>query len=252
MRSRFLKQFIYGSLYLVVLAGIVYAAYVTLIRPAPSCFDNRQDQGETEVDCGGPNCESCDLKRLEPISVLGSPEILGIMTSQSTLFMKIKNPNQNYGADFSYSVKIYDENDVLVHTVQSDAYIYAAQIKAVADIALPFEARRVARTEVDIANVQWRKAADFSDPALTTRGLKTTVTANQAKVSGLAANSNGYRVGKVGVMAVLYNENGFRVSVSKTTLENITAFEERAFTVNVLFGGKIDPTKTEVYVEARR
>ena len=45
MSRRFLKQLIYGSVYLALLAGFIYATYLFIIlRQPPSCFDNRKNK----------------------------------------------------------------------------------------------------------------------------------------------------------------------------------------------------------------
>ena len=67
MQSRFLKQFIYGVLYLGILSGLSYGVYAFVVRQ-PNCTDGRQNQGESGIDCGGP-CTSCELRQLKPIEI---------------------------------------------------------------------------------------------------------------------------------------------------------------------------------------
>ena len=50
--TRLLKQFLYGTFYLVILAAVGWGIYSFEFKPAPSCFDNQQNGGEGGVDLG--------------------------------------------------------------------------------------------------------------------------------------------------------------------------------------------------------
>lgn len=251
MASRELKQLIYGSFYLVLATIILYGLYFLLVRPTPSCFDGRKNQGEEEVDCGGP-CQSCEIKRLAPISLLSAPQVL-TAGNQTSIFFKLKNPNANYGAEFTYQIDLYDPLGVLIISKKNSSYIYASQIKSFAEVALDVDPRRVTRVEISVSDIIWRPKEDFSDPALSSRGIKAVVEKNQVRLTGLAVNRNSYGVARVGVLAVFYDAFGLRVAVSKTVLNDLKPFEERAFTIIAqLPDGSIDPQRTEVFIEARR
>lgn len=251
MASRGLKQLIYGSFYLILAAIIIYGLYFLLVRPAPSCFDGRKNQGEEEVDCGGP-CQSCEVKRLATISLLSSPQVIAA-GNQTSIFFQLKNPNANYGAKFSYQTDLYDALGVLIISKKSSSYIYASQIKPFVEVALDADPRRVARVEVSLRDIVWQPKENFSDPALSPRGIRIVVEKNQLRLTGLAANPNSYKVARVGVLAVFYDTLGLRVAVSKTALNDLKPFEERAFTIIApLADGSIDPQRTEVFIEAKR
>jgi hypothetical protein len=251
MQSRFLKQLIYGSLYLAVIFGLAFLAYILILRPAPSCFDNRRNQGEKGIDCGGP-CQPCEIKDLNPVSVLGTPQILPV-DGKTSVFVQLKNPNSGYGAEFSYVLNLYGSDDLVVYSVTGDSYIYAGQIKPWIEALLPIDFKKVGRGEFSIKNVNWRSREEFSDPTLTVRAVKTTSGADEARITGLAVNSNSYKVSRASLIGVVYDELGFRIAVSKTLLQDILPFEERAFTIVLRPGGKAaDFRKTEVFVEAKR
>ena len=93
--NRFLKQFIYGLVYVIVFVALVYGTYVLFIyaRPA-SCFDGRQNQGEREIDCGGP-CEPCGLKLVQDIAT-STPQILEIDKNRVSIISEIRNFNQDF------------------------------------------------------------------------------------------------------------------------------------------------------------
>src|SRR3990167_7740487 len=92
--NRPLKQFVYGLLYLILFFAASFLIYFLIFKPAPTCFDNKLNHGEEEVDCGGP-CPSCELKRLEPLKI--SPVI--ILESGEDLITAIFDNKLNHGEE---------------------------------------------------------------------------------------------------------------------------------------------------------
>ena len=50
-----------------VLGGIAFL-FASRFVPTPTCFDNRKNQGELGIDCGGP-CGLCELKNPKSVSI---------------------------------------------------------------------------------------------------------------------------------------------------------------------------------------
>jgi len=60
------KQIVVGLATTLVILALVFMGK-NIFKPKPTCSDNKQNQNEDAVDCGGP-CLACDLKDLEPLS----------------------------------------------------------------------------------------------------------------------------------------------------------------------------------------
>ena len=135
MSNRFIKQLIFGVFYLILFSAIGYGLYFLAWRPASSCFDNRQNQGEEEIDCGGP-CQPCALKNLKPIDIFSQPQLLEIDGQTGALHFQLKNSN-DAGADrFSYSVDFYDAGGEKIQSLSNDSFIYARQVKTIVEAPL--------------------------------------------------------------------------------------------------------------------
>lgn len=254
MSNRFIKRLIFGVFYLVIFGGVFYSIYVLAFRGASSCFDNRRNQSEAEVDCGGP-CVPCELKRLLPITFFGKPEILPIDDSQSAVFFQIKNPNVNYGAiSLNYFLDFYDTAGVKLGEVSGSTFVYPSRIRALAEVPVKISAARISRVDLRISDLDWRPAADFQSPTLQSRNIKVEFPAkDQAKVTGLVLNNSSFPLSFADIVIAVNDQLGAKVAVSKTILRDIEPFQERAFSVFLpLRGQRIDPTATEVFVEALR
>ncbi len=93
MTRRQNKKFFYG-LFFGCLLLLVLVALIFRLRPGPSCHDNRQNQNETGVDCGG-SCLACAVKALQPVRVFPAT-FLSYGDGSLDLIGEIENPNASY------------------------------------------------------------------------------------------------------------------------------------------------------------
>ncbi|MEK9186494.1 MAG: hypothetical protein AAB885_02810 [Patescibacteria group bacterium] len=252
MSNRLIKQIIYGGFYLVFFA-LILTGGVFWILPEPTCFDNRRNQGETDVDCGG-SCIDCALKNIQPISLFGTVEITPIDQASVGLFFQLQNPNLGYGAEkFNYTVHFYDSNDREIQSLSRESFIYPSQIKTVIEPIVKVSSKNVARIEVEITNPSWISSQQWSRPILQSRAVRIEILGSQGKISGLVLNNTSGLLSSVDVFAVLYGNDNSLAAVSKTVINDLKPFEERAFTIFVPISGKTVNTRaTQVFVDAKR
>src|SRR3989344_2299289 len=88
--------------------GAIAGFFVWRQLSGGTCFDNRKNQGEAGIDCGGP-CDPCpvNLKELLTLWARFFP-VNGNIYDASAL---IENLNQNwFAARINYNFKLYDED----------------------------------------------------------------------------------------------------------------------------------------------
>ena len=269
MDPRRARQILYSSLYIATLLLIAAGLYFLWFKPAPSCFDNRQNQGEVGVDCGGP-CTACEIKTLLPFRA--SLRYFGDTADRTLVTAEIQNPNPNYGAaDFTYTVNLYGPNNLLIRNIIGKSFIHSGKTKYLIE-SIEVNYRNIERAEIAFSNLQWKSKEEFAEPVIQIRDVKTAVSdQNQViTVSGFIANNNPFPLIKVRIVAFLANQLKIDISASKTELDNAAAFEEKFF--SIFFPKDItliqtptstspvtaprfsdaDPEKTKVYVEAIR
>lgn len=254
--SRTIKQLTYGFFYLAILAGIAYGGYLVFRETAPSCFDNRRNQGEEEVDCGGP-CESCAIRKLLPLQTKVEYFPVG---DNTTVILTLSNPNLEYGADsFSYTLNFLGSNGQPLFSLIKESFIYPAEAqKVIIEPNLKFNSRLVAgQPELVISNPVWKSVREFSEPQLQTRQVKTEVQGSQVTVSGILVNreSASFARATVGALVLqqLSDETNRLVGASKTILQNLQPFEERAFKIIIPLSStfKLSEIDTLVTYEVR-
>jgi len=232
MTSRIGKQAVYGTIYLLFFFLIVFLIYLAFFRPAPTCFDGRQNQGETGIDCGGP-CASCEIKTLSPVE----PNWIKYFSNdnQTVIAAEIKNPNPKWAADsFSYIFDVYGENGAKLKTLTKNSFIYAGEIKYLVEVP-DVDFKNITSVKISFSNINWVTADEFTKPTVQAREIKTEPASqdpNRVTVSGFIANNNAFPLSKVRIIGFLFNSGGLQISASKTELENIAAFKEELFKLN--------------------
>jgi len=272
MGKRLIKQIIYGSGYLTVLFLILFAIYFVWLKAEPTCFDNKKNQDEIGVDCGGP-CAACEIKTLLPLQSVWNNYFS--INNKAALSAQIKNSNVNYGASrFSYAFDIYSKTGAKIKTISGNSFIYASEIKYIFE---PTEINYsdIGEIKIYLSDVQWLADNKFSKPKIQIRekltkisdsGLRPAEGGKGVEVSGYIINNNPYPLRKVRFVGFLATSNNIKISVSKTELDNLKAFEEIYF--KIIFPKDIglissdasselsfilaDPNRTEIYVEAVR
>lgn len=246
-RMRLLKQFLYGTFYLLILAGIGWVIYSVNLKPAPSCFDNRQNGSETGIDCGG-NCVSCEIKNMQPLFL--TPAIIFSVDRNFSAAAEIRNPNSGYGARFDYEVNFYDSAGQVLRTIKNKSFAYAGETKNIIEAGVKITEGIPSRSEIkiDASGIKWKKAQDFFQPNITLNEADFMDEKNQVSISGSLKNSNNFAVSKVILNAFLVDKLGVKIGVSKTELQNLDPFIAEnfkiSFPVNKLMSESIDSKAT--------
>lgn len=156
MDRRLKKQIIIALVFLGLFSLIGGTIYLTH-RSTPTCFDNRRNQGEEDIDCGGP-CISCDLKYNPPLSLAGAPVFLINQKSQVDILFKITNLSQEWGVkDFSYKIILIGSNGEKQEFIKS-GFIFPHEIRyfIVSNITAAFKPIKV-DVEILPQTIVWAK-----------------------------------------------------------------------------------------------
>ncbi len=231
MSARLGKQLLYGFMYLVLLGAVAWGIYFVALRPAPTCFDNRQNQGETGIDCGGP-CIPCEIKNLRPLSA--SQAVLYSADRLFSISAQVTNPNINFGAkSFGYSIDIYDGSGNLLRTINNTSFLYPGETKNIIEAGIRIATGIPARADfkLNAESIVWESPEEFFRPSVELKDVNVSVERDQVVVNGSAANLNNYIVSRLTVNAFLVDNTGKRVGASKTVLNNIGAFRVESFRI---------------------
>ncbi|MCD6568687.1 peptidoglycan-binding protein [bacterium] len=172
MDKRLTKQAIVISVtvlfFIVIGLGIRHS-----LQPPPTCFDNKRNQGEEGIDCGGP-CIPCRLKENPSFSLMGSPYYLPEPGGKIDIIFRLVNKDQEWGAkSFSYKVILEGDNQQKEEFIRS-GFILPRQSKL---FVLPLVSTNIKNPRIKIEilkdSIQWAKVVegvklDLGDPFIVT------------------------------------------------------------------------------------
>jgi len=255
---RFFKQLIYGALFLIILA-LIGGAVFYFLWPKASCVDNKLNQNEEKIDCGG-KCIPCALKNPEPLKI-SSVEVFDNGNNTITVLGEINNPNQLLGSEnFIYTINLYDKNGKNIFSKSRTTFIYPGKNRTIIEAAIGVSPSEVDRAEIVTGNVDnWQVEEDFNGiPEKNIAVDKVSVQNLRGDfiLKGKLINNNSFKVKKIIVKAVLYNSSGLREAASFTVVENLDAFKSADFAIQIPMkkevASRIDPDKTKLIVEIER
>lgn len=108
----------------VILVPLGLFIYFSL--PAPTCFDNKKNQGEEEIDCGGI-CIPCELKHPKEITVLWA-RFVPTREGAYDLIAEIRNQNVKLGAgELLYEFRLFDDRGVLISARTGKTFLFPGE-----------------------------------------------------------------------------------------------------------------------------
>ena len=254
--NRTIKQLIYGSLYLVILGLLGWGIY-GLVKPTASCFDQKLNQDEEEVDCGGASCIVCAILHLKPIEV--KPLILFPVGDQMTTLLEFRNANATYGASsFAYTVTLYDAQGTILASRRNTSFIYPTEIKYLFGSGYGVDSQKVAKGVVMIEpeTMEWKPLNEFSLPRVIRRSIvvEKDPIKNDAIIRGTLVNDNSFLIPRATIVGIASDAFGLPLGASQTVIQNVAPQEEAAFRIVIPDAGREEllPDDVELYVEVFR
>jgi len=237
--QRHLKQITIALVYLLLLLVVVGVIYL-IVRPSlPACDDGIQNQGEVDIDCGGP-CSSCPWQLREDLEIIFNKAIK-TKDNYVDLVARIKNLNSGWGAElFSYSFDLYDSENNLIISHEGASYILPLETRYI------IEQRVLAREEISnvefkITDINWQELVDYEGIELLIRNLEFKQSEDSGQLIATLENNSSYDLDKIDVYAVLFDKESKVLGAGKLELRTVLSKERRYFEINWFF-----PIKGEV------
>lgn len=190
----------------------------------PSCQDNRQNQGEEAVDCGGP-CVSCALREQKPVEIFWT-RFVQIRGNTYDVAAEIRNPNVKLAAvAFDYEFKLFDTAGVAVASRRGRAFLYPSETAHLIEIGL-LSGRTIARASLGIGEVQWQ-LSDAVGPDVIAGSKEYGVEGDPgmlvSAVKAIVANRGITDVRDITVSALVFDQNGNLLGAHRTLVNELAA-----------------------------
>jgi hypothetical protein len=247
--KRTTKRLVIIAVYFLIVFGIIFLVWWGN-RPAQSCFDGKQNQNESGIDCGGV-CGACpEIIRAQDIEIQDVHVVYGGVRKYDVV-AKVYNPNPLYGAaTLPYKITLEDRQGNVIVQKEDSTFILPTEERNI--VMLNIEADTApAKAQIALGDVEWVKFVDYEDPDFTVEGTKFgTVknSTNYAEVFGIIHNNSAFDFTKVRAHIILLDERKKPIAVNTTEVGAFNAFDQRDFVIGwpYKFPGEIKDVEIEV------
>lgn len=212
--------FALGVLAVVVVVG--FGVYFGFFFTPASCSDQKQNQNEEGVDCGGVCTRLCVQPALAtlfpPRAVLVAPGVYHAVTM-------VRNPDTTAAGKFPYTVSLYDADNVLVAIRDGTFTILPGEVAPLFEANIITGERTPTRTFLDIGTGVFTRAERVTPPV---RVVSFEVDAERGRISAVIENQTLSSLEEVTITALVYNANDTVVNASQTVAQNLAGNERRS------------------------
>lgn len=236
---------------LIMVAPLVIAGLflVPVFIPEASCSDNKKNQGELEVDCGGP-CVPCELKNPRAVEIFWARAV-PVRENIYDVAAFIHNPNIVLASDkVIYEFNLFDEFG-LVASVKGKTFIVAQERTHIIE-ANAVTSRQPTRVEFRVKEVKWQlKETPLPNIIVERRDYKVMENQGikQSLVEASIQNRANLDFSKVEVNFLVFDKDGNLVGANKTVVDNLAAGSRK--TVKSLWPGLLRGEAATVEIEPR-
>ncbi len=246
------RKRIYGTGALILVAAVLIPIIFYASYTPPTCFDGKRNQGETDIDKGGP-CKLLDARFIQPLSVQWARPFL-IRHGFYNAVAYIENVNREAGIkDIIYKFRLYDSQNILVAERTGRTPIYPAKVFPIFESRIGTGERIPVRATFEfISPKKWEKMQDATK-GIRVSNTKFDTTLGYPRITAEVKNNTLDRIRRIVLVATVFDTTGNAINASHTFLNKLDAGEtqEIAFTWPEQFKQKVARIDVVPLVEAR-
>jgi hypothetical protein len=249
MSLRFAKQIIYAAFFFIFWYLVISGVYHLAVKPAPTCFDSIQNQGEQGIDCGGLCALACTPSYIKQIEEVESVIKFDPDPTHFSLLAHIENQNSSYAAKiFNYRFSLYDDGGNVVGSYPGKSFIYGGEVKYILLPNVPYPKARFTKVDLKIDNPDWIPSEAFSGPPkLDVTSINTKVVSRMLAANGQIVNKDNVVMPKILIIAIFRGKYGQDAGVSQTEIDNLMPKTSQQFVVIHPLINNLDLAATEVF-----
>ena len=216
------KQLLYlGVLVVIPVALVIYFAFQ--VGPEATCLDNKQNQGEESVDCGGP-CQPCLANLSEPV-VLWT-RLFKLADGLYEVAALIENTHNFAASDrFFYRMKVYNEENIVMGIKEGETFVNPNERFLILDPTFFAGQQIPVRALVELDPIKWRYA-EYSPPNVVVVSRDFSLLP-QPNLRALLRNNDLFAAENIQVAAILSDETGKVSGASVTNIEKLEGQSEK-------------------------
>jgi hypothetical protein len=240
-RQRQLNHILTVLVFLALVGFVLFLIY----KPVPNCFDNKQNQNEQGIDCGGV-CSLACISQIQPLRI-DWVRPLKVESGWYDLVAQVENLNPTLGnRSIPYTFSVYDGDNVLITKREGSTFVNAGEKFVIFESRVTTGERDVGKAFLEFpTSTPWETISPVAKDILIERREFT----NTPKpVLHLSISNSSLKVIKdISVITVLSDINNNAFAASQTKIDNLepSSRQETYFTWLTPFIS--DPSYIESY-----
>jgi hypothetical protein len=234
------RKFIYASVAVLFVIGVIGVPSFLLLYKAPTCFDGKMNGNEKGIDCGGKCTRLCQDNFLPPSVAWTRLEMVvpGVYNSVAYII----NPNtEGEAKNVPYHMAIYDQNGMLIIDQKGKVTIPPHRNTLAFSGLIRIGNSIPSKVLFEFTNrPDWYKKID-SLSAIEVLEKDYREEGDNSSLRVALKNNSVKNIGRLNVFVVLYDNAGNAVGFSKTIVDEIPARSTvvAPFTWNTNRNGKV-------------
>ena len=229
--------------------GVLLAATAVLVlgKDAPTCADNKQNQDEADVDCGGP-CTPCLGRVQKPVARWGRL----FQTSQQSydVAAQLEHQNLNAGAQsLRYRFKLYDKDNVLIAVRENETFLKPQERFLLFEPNVDTGFRVPQRATIELDPIAFRYMERVAFPIVVAR--QNFEQEPFGRLTALVRNTGLEPIENVIVQAVLFDAAENAIAASVTTVALVPAQREVPAVLTWPYAFQTQPARIAVFLRTR-
>lgn len=220
---------------------------------APTCFDGRQNGGETGIDCGGGCARVCE-DEAQPLRVKWEKSFK-IREGVYSAVAYIENPNMAIGAEsLPYEFKFYNATGKVVGEVRGESYSAPHTSFPIFEGPIYLD-EEPARVEFSFLGNNHLVRSERSEIPIKVENATLMSSETRPKINALLTNESIDTLGRIDVVALVFDGSGDAVAASRTVVPELRqgARERVVFTWPEAFRAEYEtcsmPTSTVLAID---
>lgn len=240
------------AIFVAVFLLFIFMLY-SWLKPVPSCSDNKKNQNEVGIDCGGVCATKCAIVA-QNLTSQESGFVESGIAGKLDLYARVSNPNATFGSKkFQYEFKLFDASGKAAVTKTGVGYILPAESKYVIENNVEFSGVP-SRVEFNIINQEWSEFTDFYEsPQLkVVNKFYSQISSGVgfSEVKGLLKNESSFNFNTIRLDVILKDANDSVIALNSTEMNTVKSGENRDFRALWLsrFPGEVMSVEVQVGV----
>ena len=231
MEKRDTKRFIIIFIYFLIFVAFFLLIYFWL-KPAETCFDQKMNQNEQEVDCGGVCQKKCNLLPQFDLAVGTAGFVESGISGKYDLFGEVSNPNNDFGSgSFNYEFDVKDSSGATLNKFSGKSFILPGEKKYLVATNVPTESLP-GEIVLTVSDVKWEEFVNYEKPQLkiiNRNYQETNSGVGFSEAFGLLKNESPFDFSIIKINIILKDSAGKIVALNSTILNTVKTGESRDF-----------------------